>query len=97
MSPYEECKRWLEGLDPLAEPTHDDIHLMQGLAHNEAFGLLLRYLGSERQGYLVALSLISLSTEENRASASVLQGKIQGIERIRETLLELFPHESPTD
>lgn len=87
MSMYPAVKARLDDLAPLPELSGEQRDIVLTLLSNPAFELLLRYLLSERQGYMMVLSRVDLAA--NVAAASVLQGKIQGLERVTETVLEL--------
>lgn len=95
----ETTRWWLEQHSPrtlegLKDSERDKLDELIG---HEGFGLLLSLLGGERQGCYVQLSLLNLADDGMRRQATVLQGKIAGIERVRETLLELSAHDDPTN
>lgn len=87
MSMYPAIKARFDDLAPLPELSGEQRDIVLSLIGNPAFELLLRYLLSERQGYMMMLSRVDLAAMS--AAASVLQGKIQGLERVTETVLEL--------
>lgn len=89
------AQRWLEAQGPKATFTTEENREIQKLVGNPGFGLLLQMLAAERQGFYVQLSHINLADAAGTRLASVLQGRIQGIERIREAVLELYPDEVP--
>lgn len=96
MSPLEEARRWMEQQEPTATLLHEEEEAIRGLVGNPGFAALLRWLGSERQGSYVYLSKLNLADSAQLRLATVTQGKIEGIERIREAVLELFASDDPT-
>lgn len=63
--------------------------LVRELTRGSALEALLGLLSAERQGLLWQLAHTPITTPTEAARASVLQGKIQGLERAKETVLEL--------
>jgi exonuclease VII large subunit len=96
-SERENAQQLLESLDPLATLTGRQEDAIKKLLDDEGFKLLVRYMLSEAQGYRVTLSYLNLEDTQMRQQATVIQGKIQGIERLRETVLSLFADEAPTE
>lgn len=87
----EKLLAWLENIPVLtAAPTDNQQAEIESLVGNKAFELLLGTMLGERQTYLMSLSKLPLVTPENSYYAAVLQGKIDGIDRIRFLLLELL-------
>jgi len=87
---YEQAKRWLESCDPKAELKDSEITDVKSLVSHPGFFALLSLLGAERQGCYVALANVNLEDVGGRRQGSVLQGRIMGIERVREAVLELY-------
>jgi hypothetical protein len=95
MSEYTNAQHWLESLLPKAELSDSEQDAVRALVGNPGFGYLLQLIGSERQGDYVLLSNLNLEDASQRRLASVTQGKIGGVERLREVVLSLFPQEVP--
>lgn len=84
--------KWLEDVPVLDGITSTpDVEAIKTLIGHEGFSLLLGLLMGSRQAYFVALANLPLGNSADAARLSVLQGKVQGIDLIRETLLEQFP------
>lgn len=64
-----------------------DFSELQTLLDSRAFGLFYALLAQERAKALVVLSNLPLSGDSNLAAASVLQGQIRAVDRVRELLL----------
>lgn len=73
----------LDVLDSRQQSEVEELLRHPGLQH--IYGLML----GERQGLYAALSNFPMTNMETVAAASVLQGRIKGIESFRSTLLEL--------
>lgn len=86
---------WLRGLKLVTEPTAEEYDQLMDLVGHKGFGVLVGLLLAERQGAYVMLSHASLHADRVH-EASVLQGKIMGIERAASTLLECAKLEKPT-
>lgn len=84
-----EFEAWLARIPVLTNlPTDDEREVMELLGGKGLTALLGLLLG-ERQGLYAQLSYHSLGNEEVRYRAAVTQGKIQGIERIIQTVRDL--------
>lgn len=84
-----EVEGWLKNIPLVTALDTDQERAVMELIGSKGLTVLIGMLLAERQGYYVQLSMVRLGTDEMRAYASVLQGKIQGIERIVETVREL--------
>lgn len=84
----EAAKQFLENIPLLAEAGKDDRRHVENLLHQRGLAVLLGLLLAERQGYYTMLAVAQAGTPEGLQHLGVLQGRIIGIERIRETLLE---------
>lgn len=86
---------WMESLPLVTDFAELDAvqstALLRLLSSGSGLEPLLGLLMAEKQALMVQLSHTVLDNSGAAARASVLQGKIQGIERIRETILE-FVH-----
>lgn len=91
------AKVWLDSRQLVTTPTSTERDAALSLIGNEAFGVLWGLMLAERQGAYAILAGLDLSKPEQVRLASVLQGRIQGIERVAQTLLELMPDEGPTE
>jgi hypothetical protein len=87
---YDKAQRWLESWDPKATLSDSEVDAVRSLIGHSGFGSLLSLLGAERQGCYVALANVNLEDVGGRRQGSVLQGRIMGIERVREAVLELY-------
>lgn len=59
------------------------------LLTHTGFASLLGLLQGERNGLLLSLAHLPLTSPENIAVASVTQGRVQGIDALRRTLVEI--------
>lgn len=95
---YVKALAWLEGIEPIAEITsQEDVDAIKSLVGHEGFRLLCGLLLGSRAGLYVQLSHAPLGTSTDAARLSVTQGKIQGIELVRETVLEMYSEKGTTD
>jgi hypothetical protein len=88
MTDYSSAQAWLESQPPKAELDDvERVELLKLLGHPGMGALLSLMLGS-RQAIFVSLSNTPLNSPSAVAQASVLQGRAQGIDLLRDTLLE---------
>lgn len=80
---------FLTSLKHIVEPTSQEFDSVMELVDQPGFGVFLGMLLAAKEAFRVQLSVLPLGTPENQHLASVLQGRIQGIEVSRQTLLEL--------
>lgn len=90
MKRAEEIEKWLNAVPIRTELTSAELDDLFDLTQNRAFKALLGLLLGERQSKLIQLANLALNSPEASARASVLQGEIKGIDKIRETLIEVF-------
>ena len=84
-----EMENWLKTLPVLTEVKGEmEIALMEQLGGKALTGLLGLLLGA-RQAFYAQLSGINLGDRPHRHTAAVIQGKIQGIELVINTMREL--------
>lgn len=87
------ARQWLESHEARPDLTSAEVDQVKTLVGNPAFGLLLGYMQAEVQGYYRQLTYLPA---DQANVIAVIQGKIQGIERFRETVIDLFP-QAPTN
>lgn len=100
MEKKEEVIRWFESLPVLADVKLGvDRQALLDLAGHHGFGVFIGLMMGARQAFYTQLAALPISNMESAARASVIQGRVQGIDLIRETLLEQFiqPAEGQTD
>jgi hypothetical protein len=90
MKKAEEIEKWLNAVPIRTELTGAELDDLFNLTTNRAFKALLGLLLGERQSKLVQLANLPINSPETSARASVLQGEIKGIDKIRETLIEVY-------
>jgi hypothetical protein len=90
MKKAEEIEKWLNAVPIRTELTGAELNDLFELTANRAFKALLGLLLGERQSKLVQLANLAINSPETGARASVLQGEIKGIDKIRETLIEVY-------
>lgn len=90
----EEMETWLSEVPVLVEPQsgEDQMNLLD-LMNQPGFKVLVGLLFGARQGAYAQLSQSPLGTAAQSCAASVIQGRISGIEMIFETVLE---HSTPS-
>lgn len=92
MALYEGTQQWLDAVPFLTEEevTGEQFDLLIAQVTNgSALQVLLGLLAAERQALFVQLATVPITTPAQMAQASVLQGRIQGIDRAKETVLEM--------
>lgn len=82
---------------PLADVSETQLTSLFKLLEHDGFPVLLGLLLGERQTKYVQLSNIKLGTPEQQVAAAVLQGQIKGLDRVRETMIEMVPDTESTD
>ncbi len=85
----------METWDPQAELNNEERRAVLALMTHPGFEHLVRLLMSEKQGEYHRLA--SLNVEQHARLLSVTQGKIEGLERVRQVMVELADIENPTD
>lgn len=90
MKKVEEIEQWLNAVPIRTELSAIELEELFQLTENRAFKALLGLLLGERQSKLVQLANLPINSPETGARASVLQGEIKGIDKIRETLIEVY-------
>jgi hypothetical protein len=90
-------EEWCERLEPLPNPSGDQLDQIHALMLLPGFTALLGVLLAERQGALMKLANTQLVSEQGKYSASVTQGYISGLDYPRNLLIELFrPKRDPS-
>lgn len=90
MKKFEEIEQWLNDVPIRTELSAIELEQLFLLTTNAAFKGLLGLLLGERQSKLIQLANLPLNSPETSARASVLQGEIKGIDKIRQTLIEVY-------
>lgn len=67
----------------------DAVRSILSVLDHPGFAQLLGLIIGERNGLLLALANLELSSAEKIARASVLQGRVQGIDTLHRTLIEV--------
>lgn len=86
----EALTRWLEELTPQTYFTEADRIEVTKLIAMPGFKTLLCSLQAEREAFRATLEGMPLTNQDQAARASVLQGQIKGIDRIRHHLLDIM-------
>lgn len=84
-----EMESWLGRLPVLSELRGKDEQAVQEMLGSDGLTAILGLLLGSRQAFYATLSALPLGEETMRHRASVLQGKIQGIELVIQTVREL--------
>ena len=81
---------WLEGTPVLDKPQDSkQTEAVRELAGNEGFRIFLGLLLGSREAFYVQLARLPLNSADAAARASVIQGKIAGIDLARQTVPRL--------
>lgn len=101
MSPSKEtvlknAEAWFLDQPSKPELTGGEREALLSLIGDERMGLLWSWLYAEQLGYHSQLANIRLGNSADAATASVIQGKIHGIARVKQSLLDLLA-EDPTE
>lgn len=89
---------WLEGITPKTYFNEADRIEVSKLLALPGFRTLLCSLQAEREAFRATLEGMPLTNQDQAARASVLQGQIKGIDRIRHHLLDiLVPDATPQE
>ncbi len=86
---FNEVERWLTGIEPRVElGGSEEAALLSLMGHPGLTALVGLMLGS-RAAFYVQLAALRLTGPDAVAAASVIQGQIQGVDLLRNTLLEV--------
>lgn len=96
MTPIE---RYMDRIQPrlLEDLTQEEAESVKLLVGSPGMAVLLGLLESEQRANGLILATLGLGSAENACAASVIQGRIQGIARVKQTLLELYPQDPTND
>lgn len=95
MPKQSDVQAWLDKAEAISELTKEQREQVETLLGSSAMLTLLGLMLGARQALLVGLSRIPIINNEAVATASVIQGKIQGIDLLPQTLLELCTGDAP--
>lgn len=84
----EEMDYFLSSVQVITQARDQDERNLQELIHHPGMPVFLGLLFGSRQALYATLSTLRLGDEDTRHRASVLQGKIQGLELTIETVRE---------
>lgn len=93
----EEMDNFLGRVPVLSKVIDEDERNLQELIHHPGLPVFLGLLLGSRQALYATLSVLRLGDEDGRHRASVLQGKIQGIELTIQTVREQAVPSSAAD
>ncbi len=84
-------EEYLNSIECITAPDGGQLDAVAALLEAPGMRVLLGLLLATKQGHMVILSNLPLATPEGQHRASVTQGIINGLDGVRQTLLELFP------
>jgi hypothetical protein len=80
---------WLKQFGIVDDISEDEHRELLSLIGHKGFGLLYGLLMRDRAGWVIQLSNIALADGQKVAAASVLQGQIRAVDRLREIVLNI--------